>query len=131
MARCSIRMYGAESCVSGAAAGTPQEAMERFTAHAKEVGGRLKHGWFRDGVTHPNSDLPPDGLPRLTWEEKVVPKFNQADLSTYTPTQMVGLCLSGFGLFVTGVSLAISSSSSASASKALRDRDAEMTAKEN
>ena len=23
---------------------------------------RLQHGWFRDGVTHPNSNTPPDGL---------------------------------------------------------------------
>ena len=52
-----------------------------------QVAGRLKHGWFRDGVTHPNSDLPPDGLPRMTWEEKVMP-FASGNVYSYTPTQV-------------------------------------------
>ena len=55
-----------------------------------QVGGRLKHGWFRDGVTHPNSDLPPDGLPRMTWEDKVMP-YSSGNIYSYTPAQ-VRLC---------------------------------------
>ena len=55
-----------------------------------QVAGRLKHGWFRDGVTHPNSDLPPDGLPRMTWEEKVMP-YASGNVYSYTPTQVNSL----------------------------------------
>lgn len=97
----------------------------------QQVAGRLKHGWFRDGVTHPNSDLPPDGLPRISWEDKTVAKFASGSLSTYTPTQMVGLCLSGFGIFVVGVATMISSSGAASTAKTLHTRDNEMSAKES
>ena len=53
----------------------------------RQVGGRLKHGWFRDGVTHPNSDLPPDGLPRMTWEDKVMP-YSSGNIYSYTPAQV-------------------------------------------
>jgi hypothetical protein len=52
--------------------GNPKEMATRSLAHAQEVGLRLKHGWFRDGVTHPNSDLPPDGLARMTWNSEAV-----------------------------------------------------------
>ena len=91
----------------------------------------MKHGWFRDGVTHPNSDLPPDGLPRISWEDKHVAKFASGNLSTYTPTQMVGLCLSGFSLFVMAAATAITTSSAGSAQAALSARDNEMTANES
>lgn len=97
---------------------------------SSQVLGRLKHGWFRDGVTHPNSGLPPDGLPRMSWQDKVVSKFNMSDASTYTPTQMVGASLTGFAGFVTVVATMISSSGAASKSKALHERDTEMTVKE-
>merc|ERR1719272_1322916 len=69
------------------AAGDPKEMATRSLAHAQEVGLRFKHGWFRDGVTHPNSDLPPDGLARMTWNSEAIPKFNAADPFSYTPTQ--------------------------------------------
>merc|ERR1719223_2401036 len=74
------------------AAGSPKEMLARVKAHAEEVGGRLKHGWFRVGVTHPNSDLPPDGLPRMTWEDKVMP-YSSGNIYSYTPCQMVGTIL--------------------------------------
>lgn len=90
-----------------------------------QVAGRLKHGWFRDGVTHPNSDIPPDGLPRMTWEDKVVDKLNPSNVYTYTPTQMVGATLVTFGTFVTVVANVIGASSASSKKAELAKKDAE------
>ena len=89
------------------------------------MAGRLKHGWFRDGVTHPNSDIPPDGLPRMTWEDKVVDKLNPSNVYTYTPTQMVGATLVTFGTFVTVVANVIGASSASSKKAELAKKDAE------
>ncbi len=85
----------------------------------------MKHGWFRDGVTHPNSDIPPDGLPRMTWEDKVVDKLNPSNVYTYTPTQMVGATLVTFGTFVTVVANVIGASGASSKKAELAKKDAE------
>jgi predicted lipoprotein len=122
----------------------------------QQVGGRLKHGWFRDGVTHPNSDLPPDGLPRMTWEDKVMP-YSSGNIYSYTPcqvrrshgsqnasagpdccrhslthcvrVQMVGTILTTFGAFVGVCTMAVQSSSAASKKAALAETDAAESAK--
>ena len=72
--------------------------LSRFQVHASEGGQRLKHGWFRDGVTHPFSDFPPDGLARINWEGKASPVLIAADPYTWGAAQMVGAVLVGMGV---------------------------------
>ena len=109
-----------------AAAPTTQAKVALLKGHVNEVRLRLQHGWFRDGVTHPNSNTPPDGLPRMTWTEQHVAKMDISNPGTYTPVQFVTLTLGiFFGGIVAPAVLYSGSSSAAREAQALADKDAQ------
>jgi len=108
-----------------AASGSLKEFTAKGGNYAEEIGMRVKHGWFRDGVTHPNGDLPPDGLQRMNWQDQHVAFVLGDPVGTYTPTQMVVFVAGCWGAFIGMCTVAIKTSSASNAKKAEAELNAE------